>query len=165
MHEASHLHPLIPAAMGVVLLLAGWTGEDDKPRPSGEETKPAANHAGETQPRPVLDAVTTASPRYEPMKFATHEAHSRRLNARCNRCHHDMKDDKSEPGRCATCHGRPKAALGLVDAYHGLCRDCHRNTRANQGETGPPTDCLGCHRERGTADQPGTSGETHHVRP
>jgi hypothetical protein len=64
------------------------------------------------------------------------------IESNCNTCHHYTKEGDTPP--CSKCHGTateaPKKhiAIGLRDAYHGLCIGCHKKISG-------PVDCGGCH--------------------
>jgi hypothetical protein len=45
-----------------------------------------------------------------------------------------------EAGACRSCHGVKSEAPKAKDAFHTLCRDCHKK---NDG----PTKCGGCHKK------------------
>jgi len=62
-----------------------------------------------------------------------HAAHQAKV-ADCKTCHHMGV----EAGKCASCHGVDAAAPKAKDAFHKLCKDCHK---AQSG----PTKCKECH--------------------
>jgi cytochrome c553 len=62
-----------------------------------------------------------------------HTAHQERT-ADCTTCHHKGV----EAGACRSCHGVDENAPKAKDAFHKVCKDCHK---ANNG----PTSCKGCH--------------------
>lgn len=98
---------------------------------------------------PVIDAKTAATPRYMPIEFTSHDAHAKRLDGKCGRCHHKDTTTQGKPQACGSCHARPDADLKLVDAYHKQCRDCHKDSKAKKADSPAPLKCLGCHKERG----------------
>lgn len=62
-----------------------------------------------------------------------HTAHQAKV-ADCTECHHKGV----EAGKCTACHGVDAAVPKAKDAFHKLCKDCHK---AQNG----PTKCKGCH--------------------
>ena len=62
-----------------------------------------------------------------------HQAHQGRV-ADCKTCHHNGV----EAGACRSCHGVKPEAPKAKDAFHKVCKDCHKK------ENGP-TKCKGCH--------------------
>jgi hypothetical protein len=80
---------------------------------------------------------------YEPMKF-THDKHME-IESNCNACHHHSK--QGETRTCASCHSagnqgtKKKNIVGLKDAYHGLCINCHKKTSG-------PAKCSECHTKK-----------------
>jgi hypothetical protein len=85
-------------------------------------------------------ALGTLSKIYVPVEF-THDKHMV-IESNCSTCHHYTKEGDTPP--CAGCHGtaaqgpKKKIALGLKDAYHGLCTGCHKKISG-------PVECAGCH--------------------
>ena len=64
-----------------------------------------------------------------------HAAHQSRV-ADCKTCHHKGV----EAGACRSCHGVKPEAPKAKDAFHKVCKDCHK---AKNG----PTKCNGCHKK------------------
>ena len=62
-----------------------------------------------------------------------HAAHQARI-ADCKTCHHNGV----EAGACRSCHDAKPEAPKAKDAFHKLCKDCHK---AQNG----PTSCKDCH--------------------
>ena len=52
----------------------------------------------------------------------------------CKTCHHLGV----EAGACRSCHGVKPDAPKAKDAFHKVCKDCHK-------EKNGPTKCNGCH--------------------
>ncbi|UCG38948.1 MAG: cytochrome c3 family protein [bacterium] len=67
-----------------------------------------------------------------------HAKHSGTID--CFKCHHGAKA-KEEIKSCFDCHGKDASAPTVKDAFHKLCRDCHKE----QGQG--PTKCKECHVE------------------
>lgn len=134
-------------AIALLLVLSpAHSGEPSKPDDSA--TAEAGPVAEDEQSVLVLDAITSATPRYRPMVWKTHAAHAERVAGNCRRCHHDLRGSNVTPGRCANCHSAAVEDMTLAEAWHGLCRDCHINRQlANKPKQGP-VKCLGCHQER-----------------
>ena len=120
-------------AAGLVLLLifaAGLAvgpvvGEEptrETPPPAG--SPPAPESAHQAPPVVEIDAVTSATTRYLPVRFP-HEDHAEAFDLECKQCH------ETRP------HG------DLEAYYHRLCLGCHR---ADEAKT--PPDCFQCHKER-----------------
>lgn len=63
-----------------------------------------------------------------------HKAHQDRMGD-CNACHHKGV----EAGACTSCHDGTKAPKAK-DAFHKLCKDCHK-------EKGVDTGCKTCHKK------------------
>ncbi|HEU5361072.1 MAG TPA: cytochrome c3 family protein [Candidatus Deferrimicrobiaceae bacterium] len=77
----------------------------------------------------------------EPVVF-DHKAHTTRAE-NCQVCHH--KNKKGEEQACQACH-KEKAegkVVGLKDAYHTMCKDCHKKDASKKA----PTTCNGCHKK------------------
>jgi len=51
----------------------------------------------------------------------------------CATCHHT-----GDYAACKTCHGAKPEAPKAKDAFHKVCKDCHK-------EKNGPTKCNGCH--------------------
>lgn len=98
--------------------------------------------------QPVLDSITSATPRYLPVVFANHDAHAKQFNISCKTCHHDIKSENEKPKACSSCHNKPDAKVDLKSAMHKSCRACHiEHKKENKGSTAP-VNCLDCHSER-----------------
>ncbi len=130
------------------LLLAptpAQSGEPEEPADKiGTETK-AVDDRAETVP--ILDATTSATPRYKPVTWKKHFDHAKKLKGNCRRCHHDLRGSNTTAGKCAHCHTAPVDDMTLIEAWHGLCRDCHLDDQL-KGQKHGPIKCLGCHEER-----------------
>jgi len=64
-----------------------------------------------------------------------HRAHQSRVSD-CTTCHHKGV----EAGACTGCHGVKPEAPTAKDAFHKLCKGCHKD---NAG----PTSCKDCHKK------------------
>lgn len=64
-----------------------------------------------------------------------HHAHQAKVED-CTTCHHNGV----EAGACTSCHGVKAEAPKAKDAFHKLCKDCHK-------EKGGPTGCKDCHKK------------------
>jgi len=62
-----------------------------------------------------------------------HAAHQTTV-PECTTCHHKGV----EAGTCSSCHGVDAAAPKAKDAFHKLCKDCHK-------AQGGPSKCKECH--------------------
>ena len=130
----------------LIFLLALSPALSEEPAKTPQETLP--EKIAETTGRvPVLDAVTAATPRYQPIVWKQHDAHVRELQGNCARCHHDLRGMNATAGRCADCHTSAVEDMTLVEAWHGLCQECHLTGQLN-GQKHGPVKCLGCHQER-----------------
>jgi hypothetical protein len=80
---------------------------------------------------------------YKPVAF-THEDHIDYTDS-CEDCHHKGSEVEKYPA-CRECHNTPFKAdgkkLGLVDAYHKQCIDCHIEQDSG------PTACADCHEKK-----------------
>jgi hypothetical protein len=77
----------------------------------------------------------------EPVVF-DHKAHTTRAKD-CQVCHH--KNEKGKEQGCQACH-KEKAegkTLALKEAYHEMCKDCHKKDASKKA----PTTCNGCHKK------------------
>jgi len=64
-----------------------------------------------------------------------HSAHQERVD-NCTTCHHNgLKEPK-----CTSCHGVEEDAPKAKDAFHKVCKDCHK-------DQGGPTGCRDCHKK------------------
>jgi Class III cytochrome C family len=63
-----------------------------------------------------------------------HKAHQEKIDD-CTKCHHKGV----EAGACSSCHDGEKAPKAK-DAFHKLCKDCHK-------AEGAPTGCKDCHKK------------------
>jgi hypothetical protein len=87
--------------------------------------------------------ATAADKGQETVKYETkmgavtfeHQAHQTRVED-CTTCHHAGV----EAGKCSTCHDVDPAAPKQKDAFHKLCKDCHK-------DKGGPTGCKDCHKK------------------
>jgi Ni/Fe-hydrogenase subunit HybB-like protein len=123
-----------------------------------------------------FDSNTTCDKCHADMYLTTdvfkHSSHTAKLGGvkGCARCHKDTGQVKGRDtaAACETCHAemvapgsfvRPKGgtlkgyAVGYMDAMHGLCLECHRQSaRDSPGEFGPDfARCAACHRESDAA--------------
>jgi len=64
-----------------------------------------------------------------------HHAHQAKV-ADCTTCHHKGTDN----AKCTGCHNGEGEAPKAKDAFHKLCKDCHKK------EAGP-TGCKDCHKK------------------
>ena len=90
---------------------------------------------------PKVAVLNHLQEKYPAIAFK-HEEHVDYANG-CTDCHHHSFGVEAVPS-CRSCHktkGTPKGhkRLGLMDAYHQQCIDCH-----NKNESGPTT-CDACH--------------------
>lgn len=112
-------------------------------------------------PGPItIDDTTKATDRYLGVAFS-HSRHVAEVGLTCVMCHHTEDKDfvSGTPARCEACH-KADAEIGFKDAMHRRCVLCHikKVREAAGGEDGvieegynegPPTHCIGCHRQRG----------------
>ncbi len=107
-----------------------------------EETAEAKDKTGAM----ILDSVTSATTRYEPVEFTTHDKHAEAFN--CRTCHNDISNNDETPASCSSCHNKPGAKASLMKAMHTRCRGCHIKQKEKNKESEAPVSCLGCHTER-----------------
>lgn len=98
--------------------------------------------------QPVLDSITSATPRYLPVVFANHDAHAKKFNISCKTCHHELKSENEKPTPCSSCHNKTDAKVDLTSAMHKSCRGCHTKHKKENKDSIAPVDCLSCHTER-----------------
>ena len=84
---------------------------------------------------------------YKPVTF-DHRLHSA-LTDSCIHCHHQQGEVEMTPP-CRECHNTVSTTdgamkLGLKDAYHEQCRNCHR------GKGEGPLGCTDCHAKKSTS--------------
>jgi len=82
-----------------------------------------------------------------------HYRHTKALENKCERCHHDY-DKKTEKlfyakgkeGSCRYCHGEVKKEklVSMKSASHMACIDCHMKMKARGEKTGNVS-CINCH--------------------
>ena len=63
----------------------------------------------------------------------SHNIHS---NLTCQTCHHTGNFEK-----CSACHETNSKAPSSKQAFHALCKDCHRQEKSG------PTGCKACHQK------------------
>jgi len=63
-----------------------------------------------------------------------HTAHQERAKQDCAICHHKGV----EAGACRSCHDAKPDVPKAKDAFHKVCKDCHKKMNG-------PTKCNGCH--------------------
>jgi hypothetical protein len=126
------MKPVAALAVVVALLAAVWAVAEE-----------ARNAKG-----PVLDAVSAATRRYEPVAFASHDKHAQGLKIDCLTCHHEMGAADSAVRKCGSCHDAPGAKTPYVDAMHASCRGCHEKHVKDHPASKAPTACGSCHPER-----------------
>lgn len=90
---------------------------------------------------PVALRLCDITIKRDPVAFQ-HERHLKYVGVEgCATCHHHATG--RSPARCASCHpGRHQT----MEAFHGLCKGCHRRV-AESGVSGAPGNCKdgGCH--------------------
>ncbi len=112
----------------VLVLAAGHVAGE----PAGEKaapSPPADPAAAQSEAPPVveIDAVTSATTRYLPVRF-NHQGHAELYDIQCKGCH----------------TGEPHGDLRVY--YHRLCLGCH--LAGQEEDTKEPPDCFVCHTER-----------------
>jgi predicted CXXCH cytochrome family protein len=87
-----------------------------------------------------------------PAVFSHDEHNEKAAIDECSVCHHayadgkKLTDESSEGEECSECH-KLRASDGvrpLMKAYHDMCKGCHQNAKASEGNRGPVT-CGECH--------------------
>jgi len=146
-------YKIAAVAILAVIISVFWlyTGRAAGEGQDAEATEEAASQkeTEEALPfEPVLDDTTSATPRYLPVVFATHDRHAKEYAIACKACHHDMQAEDSKPGSCTGCHNKPDASMNLTAAMHASCRGCHMKHKAGHPDSTVPVECLGCHTER-----------------
>jgi hypothetical protein len=71
-------------------------------------------------------------PHHDHLDYVTAESEA----DNCQVCHHKTSPPAVPPS-CGSCHGTGDAP-SRKDAFHGTCKNCHR-------EEGGPTKCTACH--------------------
>ena len=98
-----------------------------------------------------------------PVPFS-HKKHSEEYGAKCEDCHHVIKDGKNvwkegdKVQKCMECHNEPtikgekklpkdKQKLNLKLAFHNNCQGCHKKLKNKDKEKykNIPTTCIKCH--------------------
>jgi hypothetical protein len=111
-------------------------------------------HAGLIEPPAVsLLKISGSAGRKPPVQFS-HKLHEAR-RVGCTQCHHDYQGRRNvwrqgQPvQKCQACHGLTPVAgrLDAKNAFHRQCKGCHLRLK-QQGRTGGPTECRGCHRSQ-----------------
>jgi len=151
---------MIAAALLLVLAAAWLSAADPDPADSGQTAKTEAKAKGAGKPEPeltdeygerihrILDATTTATPRYLPILFTSHDKHIEKLGKNCKQCHHDIEKNEDTPNSCGDCHNDKSAKVDLIEASHKSCRGCHREVKAKDPNSPAPVECMGCHSEK-----------------
>ncbi len=96
---------------------------------------------------PVLDATSSATTRYLPVRFTSHDRHAGDYGVACASCHHDLQGQAVEPQVCSSCH-HAGSAVDPAEASHRSCRGCHQQLRVEDPASVAPVACLECHQER-----------------
>jgi len=96
----------------------------------------------------VIDNKYTAKKK-EPVPL-THKKHAVDYKIGCKECHHEW-DQKpgTQPKKCSACHKEQAQGkiVGLMQAYHKNCMDCHKDLQKQGKPTGPTTKCNDCHKK------------------
>ncbi|HPR64539.1 MAG TPA: cytochrome c3 family protein [Thermoanaerobaculia bacterium] len=71
-----------------------------------------------------------------------HKKHVEEIKVECTKCHHTQKEGEAVQ-KCTDCHGKDENAPKVMNAFHGLCKDCHK--AKNEEGKAAPTECKGCH--------------------
>jgi len=100
----------------------------------------------------LIDNRGYKSDRKGPVPFS-HQAHAEDYGFTCDECHHVYKSGKNvweegdEVQKCSACHD-PVESKGntkkLQIAFHGNCRDCHKESGSSDA---PYKTCYGCHKK------------------
>ena len=86
----------------------------------------------------------------------SHNKHVNEYGAKCSDCHHDYQDGKNvwkegDPvKKCVDCHDPNKSegnVKKLQTAYHGNCKDCHKEAIAAGKKNAPYKKCTDCHQK------------------
>ena len=73
-----------------------------------------------------------------------HVAHHE-LEYTCKTCHHNVAEDMDPPDKkCHDCHTADSEVTNQ-EAFHGNCRDCHKEYKKEHPDTSAPTSCSKCH--------------------
>jgi hypothetical protein len=131
--------PILVLALAAVVAAAGWALAQEEVM--------------------LLQAEALGGPERPPVRFA-HDKHAE--NIECRTCHHDFDAYYNNlgpmEGLCGDCH-QPSPTednrVGLLQAYHTACKDCHRGMRARGAASGPLT-CGGCHDRQAAAAAAGS---------
>ncbi|MBI5206309.1 MAG: cytochrome c3 family protein [Candidatus Firestonebacteria bacterium] len=93
-----------------------------------------------------------------PVVYFDHNKHFNKntgLGFACEECHHELKNPEQKPVMCSTdlCH-LPKTEPQkdtqvkipvLKDAYHTMCRGCHKKNEKSYKNAPKTQDCGACH--------------------
>lgn len=101
------------------------------------------------------DMTTLADKAFEhrqrPPAVFVHDKHNEEAEIdECSVCHHvyrdgkKVEDESSEDMDCSECHkvAGGSQARSLMEAYHDLCKDCHRSRKVG------PVTCGECHQKK-----------------
>ncbi len=120
-----------------------------------QETKAAQEKSGPLECGECHRQQVTVISSWQPigMDKSLHYRHSRAMDKKCDKCHHEYNEytkklfyAKDKEGTCRYCH-RSKTEenrISLRRASHTACIDCHRKILA-KNETAGPFTCEGCH--------------------
>lgn len=109
----------------------------------------------------IEEVITIYDPVFKkhkkPAVVLHHVKHSKDYGVACTDCHHVYKDGKNtwkegdEVQKCSACHtkarSKKKDNLGLYEAFHGNCRDCHKELK-KKGNKKVSTKCASCHTKK-----------------
>jgi hypothetical protein len=120
-----------------------------------KETKAADEKSGPIECGECHRERVTVISSWKPigMDKSLHYRHSRAMDQKCEKCHHEYDEAakklyyaKGEEGTCRYCHQEKTAdnRISLQLAAHTACIDCHRAIIA-KNETAGPITCNGCH--------------------
>ncbi len=110
--------------------------------------------AQKTKSGDVPDTFKISDPLFQKKTKAevefTHLKHTTDHKVKCEECHHAIQGGKNtwkegdKVAKCASCHtfekGKKDNMLGLQDAFHANCRDCHKKEKKG------PQKCNECHK-------------------
>ena len=92
-----------------------------------------------------LSALGCGQPAPERPLLELHFAHVDHEEVNCVTCHHNFVDDTGN-GLCFDCHKTDPAVAPLIEMhFHGFCRGCHAERRAEGEASGPVRACNACH--------------------
>jgi hypothetical protein len=90
----------------------------------------------------VPEKITLSNPKGDVV--LPHKAHVD-AGVTCKACHHTVEGDMDSPDKkCHDCH-TADSDVPSKDAFHNLCKECHKQSKGENPDSKAPTSCKGCH--------------------